>query len=110
MHKTAGDPSAWAVVPKEFQLLGTPGSVLPQVENHHPQLAPSSVVTRKTDTEGGKNTHSQAKLVDSKICVSFCNAWDKVYAWMPLYLHFLSYALAAEVLGFVEVVCSEAAC
>lgn len=29
---------------------------------------------------------------------------------MLLYLHFLPYALAAEVLGFVEVVCSEAAC
>lgn len=29
---------------------------------------------------------------------------------MLLYLHFLPYALAAEILGFVEVVCSEAAC
>ena len=29
---------------------------------------------------------------------------------MILYLHFLPDALAAEVLGFVEVVCSKAAC
>lgn len=42
---------------------------------------------------------SHSTLHETKTCVP-----------MPLYLHFLSYALAAEVLGFVEVVCSEAAC
>lgn len=47
---------AQTVIPIVFQLLGTPRSVLPQVETGPPQLVPSSAFTTQTGVNEGKST------------------------------------------------------
>lgn len=105
------------ILPIVFQLRGTQDSLLLQVQTHPPQLVPSSTCVKQRKEQF--KTPSQIWLVDTYWQCYFSSLtlhymrWGSVYSFsltVILYLHFLPNALAAEVLGFVEVVCSKATC